>query len=99
MSEGLPEFHAEGAWLIHEQSRPARNFRRNRAIVAEIGEFIGQILADQRNLEGSVLEGESRVDEPIGGALARLAGIIVAAEAAADVGIIGAAHQVPAAGQ
>src|SRR5438034_11529444 len=64
----LPEFHAEGARLIHEQPWPARDFRRNRAIVPEIRELVGEVLADERNLHGTVRESEPPMEEPIGAA-------------------------------
>src|SRR5882724_9122409 len=49
--ERLPEFDAEGTRLIHEQARPPRYFRSDRAIVPEIGDLVGEILADDRHLE------------------------------------------------
>ena len=94
----LPEFHAEGARLIHEQSRPAGDFRGNRAIVPEIRELVGEILADERNLRGTVRESEPRIEEPIGAALTGIARVVVGAEAAADVGIVRARDHGPAAG-
>src|ERR1700751_615719 len=86
--EGLPEFHAEGARLIHEQPWTARDFGGYRAIVPEIGKLVGEVLADERNLRGTVREREPRIKEPIGSPLTRIARVVVGAEAAADVGIV-----------
>src|SRR5882757_2968140 len=86
--ERLPEFHAEGARLIHEQARPARYFCCDRAVIAEIRHLVGEILADDRHLEPVPREREACIDEPIRAAQSRAGGVVTAGETPADIGVI-----------
>src|ERR1700716_2805912 len=67
-SERLPEFHADGARLIHEQPRTTRSLRRKRAVIPEIRDLVGQVLAYESNLERAASESKSRIDKPVSGA-------------------------------
>src|SRR5580704_7914412 len=88
--ERLPEFHAEGARLIDEQPRPSQDLCRNRSVIAEVCDLVRKVLADQRHLEPIPREREAGIDEPIRSAQSRIGGIVITAEAASDIGVVGA---------
>ncbi len=79
-------------WITNSRGRPGTSAAIG-AIVAEIGHLVREILADDCNLERTVIERESCIDEPVGRALPRVAGVVVAAEASADIGVVGAADE------
>src|ERR1700679_817206 len=94
-SEGLPELDSERPRLVHEQARPSGRLCRDRAAVAEIGDLVGEILTDQRNLERPAIEPQVRVNEPIRRPQPRVLRLVVAAEAAPYVRVVGVAHHLP----
>src|SRR5438105_46586 len=94
-SEVLTDLDADGTRLVEEQPRPAGDFRGNRTVIAEIRHLVGEILAEQRGLGGTIREREARIQQPVGGALARQRRAVGPAEAAAHIGVVEAAHQVP----
>src|SRR5579871_327632 len=70
-SERHSELRADGARLVHEQARSSRHFRGDGAVVAEIGDLVGEVLADDRELERSVVERDACIEQAIRAPLAR----------------------------
>lgn len=93
--ERLTEFHADRSRLVYEEPRTTGSFGGDGPIVPKICHLIREILADDCNFEWTIRECKSRVDQPVGAAYTGIAGIIVAAEALADVGVVSATDQVP----
>lgn len=65
ISERLPEFDAERSRLIDEQPGATGRFSRNRTAIAQVGDLVGKVLANQCHLERSPVEADVRIDEPI----------------------------------
>src|ERR1700678_3269076 len=65
--ERLPELDPDRSRLIHEQARPPGRLRRDRAAVAQVRDFIAEVLADERNLEPTAVESDVRFDGPVRG--------------------------------
>src|SRR5437879_9008236 len=94
-SEVLTDLDADGARLIEEQPRPAGDFRGNRTVSAQVRHRVAEGLAGQRDLGRSVAEREACIEQAVGRPLARKNRGVRGAEAAADVGVVDLARQVP----
>src|SRR5256884_2119060 len=94
-SEVLTDLDADGAGLIEEQPWPAGNFRGNRTVIAQVRHRVAEVLADQRDLGRSVAQRQACIEQAVGRPLARKDRGVRRADAAADVGVVDLARQVP----
>src|SRR4051812_3314481 len=95
-SERYSRLQSHRPRLVHKEPWTPRNLRRNRAIVTEVRELIGQILTNQGDFVPVVAECDTGIEQAIGRPLARVARTVVAAETTADVRVVYPAHQPPA---
>src|SRR5262249_4349435 len=87
-SEVGTELDADREGLVDEQARSPGDLRGDRAIVAQVRDLVGEILAEQGDLGRAVTDGQARVQQAIGRPLARQIGGIRGTVTAADVGIV-----------